>query len=135
MTENMTITVWRSGLSVPDIVGPVYSANRIAYRGEVVTLTPEQIEETRDRSGATWLDLSEAEQIARWGHVKFKLGDHSAGVKFLGEDDSTIQFRRRENAVLAAQKIADAGERKAAFAKINELYGPGDSGQRTLRQY
>ncbi|WP_404435176.1 hypothetical protein LG322_08455 [Microbacterium aerolatum] len=127
----MTITIWKSGFTVPDIAGEVYSRNRVCYRGEVVTLTPEQVEMTKDRAGNSWLDLTEEAQESKWGAVRFRHGDHSAEVAFIGDDDSTVRYRRRENAVQQAQKIADAAERKAEFARINSTYGHAQSTQRS----
>lgn len=125
--KTVTITVLRSGLTVPHN----NFATRVALRGEVITLTPEQVQGTEDRYGASWLQMTDAEQEARWGEVKFVHGDHAEGIAFLGDDDSTIRFRRRENAVLAARKIANDAERREAFRKINETYGHADSGQRS----
>ena len=133
--KNLTITIWKSGFSVPEIAGEVYSRNKSYYRGEVVTLTPELIEMTVDRKGNSWLDLTEENQREKWGEVRFRHGDHSAEVKFIGDDDSTVIFRRRENETLAARKIVDPAERAAALKRIHDLYGPVDSGQRTLRVY
>jgi hypothetical protein len=131
----VTITVMKSGLSVPERAGDWDSRSRVCYRGEVVTLSPELVEMTRDRHGNSWLDLTEDQQVERWGDVRFKRGDHSAEVAFVGDDDSTVRYRRRENAVMVAQKIADPAERKAAFAEITATYGASPSSQRTLRSY
>lgn len=72
MTDNtVTITILRSGFTVPDFeqTRPNYSSGRVAYRGEVLTFSPEAVEATRDALGSTWLDLDEEQQIARWGTV------------------------------------------------------------------
>lgn len=130
MTNNqpVTITVLRSGLMVPHN----NFANRVAYRGEVLHLTAEQVESAKDRNGFSWLDMTDEDQEARWGEIKFKIGDHSAEIGFLGDDDSTVRFRRRENAVIAARRITDPVERAAALKEITDTYGAPDSGQRSI---
>lgn len=127
-SNDVVITVWKSGFAVPDKVD---WSNRICYRGEVVTLTPEHVESTKDKNGNSWLDLTEDAQLERWGEIRFRHGDHSAEVGFIGDDDSTVRFRRREIAVQRAQKIADAAERKAEFARINATFGAAQSTQRS----
>lgn len=130
-SSDVTLTVMRSGFPVPF---DSYS-NRICYRGEVVTLTAEQVEGTKDRLGRTWLDLDDGEQIERWGIVRFKLGDHSADVGFIGDDDSTVRFRRRENAIIAANAISDPQDRAEAHREVKRLYGAAQGSQRTLRSF
>lgn len=125
--DTVTITVLRSGLTVPH----TDFATRVALRGEVITLTSEQVASTEDRNGASWLELTDAEQEARWGVVKFVHGNHAEDIAFLGDDDERIRWRRRERDVLAARKIPDDAERREAFRKINETYGQADSGQRS----
>lgn len=132
MTNNIvTITVWKSGFQVPfdDF------SSRVALRGELITLTPEQVEDTRDRNGNSWLDLTEEQQLARWGHVNFLKGDRSSDVKFIGDDDERIRFRRRERAIIEAHALSDPEERADALHKIRELYGTPRSSQRTLNEY
>lgn len=127
-TAPVTVTVLRSGLSVPFRS----FANRIALRGEVITLTPEQYEDTLDRHGNSWTTMTDAAQEARWGEVKFALGDHSEGIAHLGDDVERIRFLRRERDVLEARRIPGDADRREAFKKINETYGASSSTQRTM---
>lgn len=136
-TEPVTITILRSGFSVPDIDERKYSANRTAYRGEVVTLTPEQVEGTRDLNGNSWTTLTEEQQLARWGHVNFALGDQreAEGIKFVGDDDEAQVHRFRERATAEADKISDPQARRAAHAAITERFGASQGTQRTLQAW
>lgn len=127
-TENIVITVMASGTTVPDVT--TYS-NRVAYRGEVVEITPSMYEGTVDREGNSWLDQDEAAQVRRYGKVRFRVGDHSHEIDFIGDDDSTVVYKRRENAEIAARKLSDVDERVKALKAVNERYGPAQSTQRS----
>ena len=131
--ETVTITVLTSGLTLPGPANPAsyfHTEGRTALRGEVVDV---ERSETVNRLGESWLDLGDEAQIARWGVVRFRIGDHveAEGIKYLGDDDERITFRRREREILEARKITDADERSAELKRIYALYGRGDSGQRS----
>ncbi|MER7447074.1 hypothetical protein [Microbacterium sp. NPDC097977] len=130
-TEAFKITVLASGTTVPfDSF-----SGRIAYRGELVEITPEQYDGTLDRFGNSWLDMDEHAQAKKWGMVRFLRGDHTADVAFIGDDDSTVRYRRRENAIATANAISDPAERRAAHAEVNRVYGRAESTQRTTRSF
>jgi hypothetical protein len=74
-------------------------------------------------------------QVRRYGKVRFKLGDHSEEIAFVGDDDSTVRFRKRENMIIAANKISDPAERKEALARVTKMFGRAESSQRTLRTF
>ena len=101
----------------------------VLYRGEVFTVTEQQYEFTKNKHGVSWLDMTPEEQDERWGVQRFGEGEAPADIGYIGSDDSTVRFRRRENAVIAARKITDDAERKKAFAEINATYGPAESTQ------
>ena len=127
----VTLTVLRSGFTVPF---DDYSS-RTALRGEVITLSPSAVEATADRHGNTWVTMTEDEQVSRWGHVNFRIGDHSEGIAFLGEDDERIRFERRERDIIAANAISDPQARAEAHREVKRVYGAAQSTQRTLRSY
>lgn len=139
MTDSsITITVLRSGFSsIPDISEPKFSTNRVAYRGEVITLSPEQIEATRDLNGNSWLDMTEEQQLDRWGHVNFRVGDvrEEEAVKFIADDDEAMIYRLREQATKIADQISDPVARREARAEIAKRFGAPESSQRTLQAW
>ncbi|SEB81084.1 hypothetical protein [Microbacterium hydrocarbonoxydans] len=126
-TYPRTFHVLTSGLTVT--LGE-WDAN-VLYRGQTFTVTEEQYEFTKDKRGASWLDLTEEEQVARWGHQKFSTGPAPDGME-VGFDDSTVLYRRRENAVFAARKLTDPVERAEAFKAIERKYGRPQSTQRSV---
>ena len=135
MTENkisepIIVTVLSSGSVLPfnDY------ENRAYYRGEVVELSAEQVEGTRDRLGKTIADTirSEEVQLARWGLVRFREGSDTSDIGFVGDDDSTVTFRKRELAEERAKHLPSKAERVAGLQAVTEQYGPKDSGQRTI---
>ncbi|MFP1601893.1 hypothetical protein ACLD0U_04285 [Microbacterium sp. 2216-1] len=115
-TEAVVITVLETGFTVPH---DRYS-NRVAFRGEVITLTPEQVDDTRDRDGQTWLDLDDDAQRTRWGGVKFALGDRSEGI-VVGEDDTHgRRYRQWQRARKLAEATSDPAERAAALKQVKK---------------
>jgi hypothetical protein len=104
-----TFHVLQSGLTVPDGAG----ANRVAFRGETFTITPNQYEDSKDREGRSWLD-SPGDRFAE--------GPAPADIA-LGEDDSSFMYRRREEDLAAARGIADPAERHAAVEAVHARYG------------
>lgn len=74
----------------------------VRLRGEIIDLTPELVQQSRDRDGNSFLTLDEDAQIRRWGQVMFKPGDHAAEIK--AADD-----QRRAAQVQARARAADPG--------------------------
>ncbi|MFJ2541558.1 hypothetical protein [Microbacterium sp. NPDC087589] len=132
-TQEVTLTVLRSGFTIPFD----NFSSRAAYRGELVTLNAEQVAGTEDRYGVSWLSMTEEEQLARWGHVNFALGDQREAecIKFVGEDDLAQIALARERAVKHADQISDPNERRAAHTAIRERFGAPQSTQRTLQSW
>lgn len=132
-SEGITVTCMASGSVLPfnDY------ENRAYYRGEVVELTAEQVEGTRDRLGNTILDTirSEEIQLSRFGIIRYKEGDHSSEVAYIGDDDSTVQYRKRELAEERAKKLPSKAERMAGLKAVTDTYGAKDTGQRTIAVY
>lgn len=130
-TENVTVTVTVSGSVLP------FSSyeNRAYYSGEVVVLTPELIEQTRDRNGASILDTirSEARQLERWGQVRFREGDHSAEFKRTGMDDTSLEYRRREHAEEEAKKLPSKAEVRAGLRAVSDEFGPRETSQHSMK--
>lgn len=138
MTENkisepIIVTVLASGSVLPfnDY------ENRAYYRGEVVELTAEQVEGTRDRLGKTIADTirSEEVQLARWGILRFREGSDTSDIGYIGDDDSTVTFRKRELAEERAKNLPSRAERVAGLKAVTDAYGQKDTGQRTIATY
>jgi hypothetical protein len=62
------------GILVHFLEDGLTSNGRTFYRGQEVTFGKVAYEETKDRFGQSWLTMSEDEQYARWGTVKFRRG-------------------------------------------------------------
>lgn len=128
--EGVTITIKRSGFTVPH---DSYS-NRVAYANEVITLTPAQVEDTRDRNGDSWLDLTDEQQIERWGVVSFRRGSHANGE--IGADDiNGLRYRRWQDEYKYAQQISDPRERKLAMNALGQKYPENNAQSRTIASW
>ncbi|MGO4487053.1 hypothetical protein [Microbacterium sp. 2RAF4] len=131
-TDTVTIHALKTGLTVPrDTYGGI-----VLYQGQTVTLTAKQIEQTYDREGNSWLDLSEEDQRARWGEVRFGHGPAPEGMG-IGDDDAYgARYHRHQAEVEYAKKISDPDERIGALRQIAKKY-PEQRGttQWTLREY
>lgn len=129
-TEARTIWAVASGLTVPTSS----DGGTVLYRGQWVTLTPEQIERTRDRFGNSWLDETEADQLRRYGEVRWAEGLPPEGIG-VGLDDDAARAAQRAEAESNLKFIADPEERKAASDAIKAKFGRGNpSAQRSTRQ-
>lgn len=121
-TGPITIHARSTGLTVPsdgiasgtEVGTP---AGRVLYQGETVTLSPEQVDATRDRLGNSWLDLTPEEQVQRWGMQKFGIGPAPDGLVF-GGDDSGYRFRQYERELKYSELISDPSERHAETQRI-----------------
>ncbi|MCK2035686.1 hypothetical protein KZC51_06010 [Microbacterium sp. SSW1-49] len=117
--KSITIHARSTGLTVPQITEAGDAAPGIVlYQGQTITLTPAQVDATRDRLGRTWLDLTADEQVQRWGMQKFAGGPAPEGMG-IGEDDDAVWFKRAITALDAAKKITNPAERKAALQAVN----------------
>lgn len=63
--DGILIHVLEDGLTGP---------SRVFYRGEEILFGPKAYEDTKDRNGLSWLDMTEEEQYERWGTLKFRRG-------------------------------------------------------------
>lgn len=104
----------------------------VRLRGEVIDLTPELVKQSRDRTGASFLTLSEAEQVRRWGRVMFRVGDHSAALKDEAEEARIDRIQQTKFAAdrdgLVALKEAWAEER-AATARAKSRWKSTNTGR------
>lgn len=130
----MTTTALRPGdqfhtlgtLTIP--TGDSYGA--VVPRGQTVTITGEMIEATRDRTGASWLELVDDDeaQISKWGAVMFRRGECPEEVTWWNSPgDTAARGLARTQASEAAREISDPSERRAALAAADALYGPKQS--------
>ncbi|MFB4348608.1 hypothetical protein [Microbacterium sp. CR_7] len=85
-------------------------------------MTQELYDATLDRTGASWLDLTEAEQVARYGMVKWAKGPapESMGV---GQDDEGFRYRQGLAARECALRISDPADRALALKNVKTEYG------------
>lgn len=96
---------------------------RVYPRGTVLTVSDDWITASRDRNGDSYLDdLSPEAQTARWGSVKFVLGDQREAVQWWnGGDEASLslarQFDRDRIAKIADPELA-ARELEASVAKF-----------------
>jgi len=97
-------------------------AGFVLKRGESITLTAAQVADTVDRDGNSFLDLSDDDQLARWGSVKFGQGPAPEGMA-AWQDDSLARSDAREAARADALRIVDRGERIAALKAIDDKFG------------
>lgn len=97
-------------------------SNRVAYRGETFTVTEAQYEESKDRHGASWLDMTPAQQEARWGVQRFGAGPLPEGVEF-GSDDIALLDHRRTQAIEYANAISDPAARAEAHRELKRRFG------------
>lgn len=122
-TQPRTIHARATGLTVPAISAAGDALpGRVLYQGETITLSPEQVEATYDRTGASWLDLTPEEQVKRWGMQRFGDGPAPEGLKLAGDDES-FQYRAGLAARSEAEQISNPAERRAALAEVSAEYG------------
>ena len=135
-SETVTITVLATGLALPGPSNPnAYfgTSGRTALRGEVVEV---ERSETLDRAGNSWLDMTDEQQEARWGVVRFRIGDHSEGIELGDDDENGARYYQWMRATELAQKISDPAERSAALREIKAKYPEQNrTTQRTLTEY
>jgi hypothetical protein len=107
-------------MTVPNPAGGAVGIN--LQRASTVTITESFIEDTRDRTGYTWLsDVSEAGQIARWGEQRFILGDASDSIFWWQNDPSSAKLAY-EHEMSNAGRIADPEERAATVVAIRKKF-------------
>jgi len=130
----VTLHFLADGLTVHTGAG-YRSESQVMRRGQTLLVTPEVREANTDRLGQCSLDLTEAEQLARWRVVYFRPGPFPDD-----EDPLTIgsfeHDQARANALKQAAEIADPDEQRIALARVREKYGVPSSGRsRTLMEY
>ncbi len=97
-------------------------AGKVLSRGETFTVSPETYELTKDRLGNSFLDLTEAEQVARWGMQRFGVGPAPDDM-VIGEDDDYQNFKAAFAKLEYARKTSDPAERKAAIQAVWRDHG------------
>lgn len=65
VSEGILIHVLEDGLT---------TNGQVFYVGQEILFGPRAFEETKNRYGQSWLDMSEEDQLDRWGSVKFRKG-------------------------------------------------------------
>jgi len=129
--ESQIYHVRASGLTLPGIPSAPggTATGRVLKRGEEFTVTPELYEATKDRNGASWLDMTPEAQVKRWGMVRFHEGpapvDLAAEVDSVGvgADDESVMYRRGIAAREYARAISDPAKRAEALKEVQAKYG------------
>lgn len=115
--------VVREGLSMPDS-NSLHAMTIALRRGDEHVVTDQLLDATRDRLGATWLDLihDEEEQLRRWGEVKLAFGPrpHDFAHYDRGSVEALLERERRR---LGAMQSLVGTELKLELAKIDAQLG------------
>jgi hypothetical protein len=107
-------------VTIPNPAGGAAGLNM--QRGAVLTITESFVEDTKDRTGYTWLsDLSETAQINRWGEQRFIVGDASNRILWWEGDSSSAKIAF-EHEMSNASRIADPEERAATVVAIRDKF-------------
>jgi len=75
------------GILVHFLSDGVTSNGKTFYRGQEAIFGPEAYEETKNRAGRSWLEMTDSEQFARWGELKFRKGPWP-GVRQYEEEEA-----------------------------------------------
>ncbi|CAH0158812.1 hypothetical protein SRABI98_00970 [Microbacterium sp. Bi98] len=123
MTNTRTFHARATGLTISKF-SPTGDAlpGVVLFAGQTFTVTPEEYELSKDRTGHSWLDLDAQAQTARWGMVKFQEGPAPDGMG-IGEDSEFVMFERGMQALKYARGISDPRERALAVKAVWDEYG------------
>lgn len=100
----------------------MFAPGGISRRGETLQVTPELRALNVDANGKCFFDLTEEEQVGRWGSVKFAAGAAPAAIN-VWDNDPFLQDKMRSEAALVANALADPVERARALAEVRERFG------------
>ena len=105
-------------------LSPFVVLGRAFRRGDTVTLTAENVEDSLDRFGSSWLDDLETEesQTARWGHPIAVIGEPDNEMRAWIFGDSLWEVLRKD-ALTQADKVAEPSARKRAFDDVYREFG------------
>lgn len=118
-TFPFTAHVRGSGLTLPPVSRDAAAPGTVMRQGEEFEVTQELYDATLDRYGDSFLDLSEAEQVARWGMVKWAKGPKPEGTE-VGGDDEGYRYRKAQALKAYAEQISDPMERALALKQMKE---------------
>lgn len=121
-TFPFTAHVRSSGLTLPPVSRDAAAPGRVLRAGEEFEVTEELYAATLDRYSESWLDLSEAEQVARWGMVKWAKGPRPEEME-VGFDDEGYRYRKAQALKAYAEQISDPMDRALALKKVQTEYG------------
>ncbi|BFM23070.1 hypothetical protein [Microbacterium sp. che218] len=102
------------------------SLGTLVNRGQQVEVSEARYEATKDRAGNSWMDLTEEEQEARWGEVRFRWGASPDDVRPWDRDEG-LKNLLRETELAEARKLENTAERADAVATIFQKYGRGQT--------
>lgn len=123
-TQTRVIHCRASGLTLPGVPSAPggTATGRVLRRGEEVEITEALYEETLDRNGASWLDLTPEEQVQRYGMQKWGEGPCPPEIA-VGDDDEAFQYKLGVAARTYAEAISDPHDRTVALREVQEKYG------------
>jgi hypothetical protein len=100
------------------------NASSVYPRGSTLTITPEIRELSKDRTGDSWLDLSEAEQRERWGEVRFGHGEAPGSIEWWNTPgDDASRHLALDMAMAQVALISDPVDRAKAADAARQKYG------------
>lgn len=102
------------------------SASHVTKAGQTYTVTSALIEASYSASGRSWLShlVSEDQQLAAWGEVRFGLGPAPEGIRTWNRRGDSDWVEQREQARKDAWAMPTAEARAEALAAVAEKFGP-----------
>lgn len=97
-------------------------AGRVRLRGESITLTKSDLDLATDRNGNSLLDLTDEEQVGRWGLLYFQPGPAPEGMT-PWDHDPAAREARRQLLINEAARISHPHDRRVELDRIAAEFG------------
>lgn len=130
--NGLTIHIFRTGLTYPRAGGEFGGHSEVGRRGQVIDLTPQDVEASRDRAGNSLWSLSPQEQRDRWGEQRFGIGPWPDGEDVFVR--GSVEWAEAREAARREAWQAPASQRRAALADVEEKFGPAPVTSKTLER-
>lgn len=117
-----------SGLTLPT----TSDSGQVLLRGQWLEIDDATYERTKGRDGLSWLDMSDDDQLERWGEIRFAKGKPPTGIG-IGSDDELARFDQRRAREDNLKFISDPDARRAERDAIVREYGRPTT-QRTVQR-
>jgi len=119
--KNTRIYFLESGLTYA-VSDSMFAPGAVSQRGETIEITPELRRLNTNADCVCVFDLTEEQQLERWGSVKFATGEAPDGVN-AWDGDEFLRDKLRAEAGVVAAAIADPVERARALADVRDKFG------------